>query len=211
MGLSLFVGGGVGMILDVTIEAGNGYNFVLKQGQTMRIIDVEGNQSADTMVWDYENPKDHYSASYTISRQKNIYLTTGTVIYSETGKALLEITDDTTGKHDTLGGCCSAQCNTVRHGRDKEFMHNCRDTFMYQMTKAEGNLNKRDMAPNLNFFMNVELRSNGELYFDDGISGPGKYVEMRALRDVIVIISSCPQVNNPCNAYNPTPLQVLVW
>jgi hypothetical protein len=73
------------------------------------------------------------------------------------------------------------------------------------------NMSKRDITANINFFMNVPVTPDGELSFADGISGAGKYVEMRAEMDVVVLISNCPQLNNPCNAYNPTPVQLLVW
>ena len=72
-------------------------------------------------------------------------------------------------------------------------------------------LTKRDITHNINFFMNVPITQEGGLTFEDGISAPGKYVELKAAMDVIVLISNCPQLNNPCNAYNPTPIEVLVW
>lgn len=124
---------------------------------------------------------------------------------------MLEITADKTGRHDTLGGACSCQSNTVRYAREKLYMHSCRDSFLLQLSmQGEGYL-KRDLAPNINFFMNVPVAKEGGLEFVDGVSAPGNYVEMKAFMDVMVLISNCPQLNNPCNAYHPTPVEVLIW
>jgi len=198
-------------IYNKVISAGDGWIRELMPGQTIRIVDLAGNQAADTMFYDAENPEDHYSAVKTIVEQKNIYLTTGTVLKSEAGKDLLKIVADTCGRHDTLGGACSAQSNTVRYSRDKLYMHNCRDSFMLQIAKTGDKYTKRDLAPNINFFMNVPVTPKGGLEFADGVSGPGCYVEMESLCHSMVLISNCPQLNNPCNAYNPTPIQILIW
>jgi len=198
-------------IYEQTVPAGDGWMHDLLPGQVLRIVDVEGNQAADTLFYDADNPADHYSAAMTIVSQRNIYLTAGSVLRTESGRALLEIVADTCGRHDTLGGSCSAQSNTVRYAHEKLHMHNCRDTFMLQLAKREGGFAKRDLAPNVNFFMNVPVTPEGNLTFADGVSGPGCYVEMKALRRAAVLISNCPQLNNPCNAYNPTPIQVLIW
>jgi urea carboxylase-associated protein 1 len=197
-------------IFNKVVEAGDGWFGIIKKGQIARITDIEGNQAADTLFFDAENPDDHYSAVKTIVNQKNIYLTSGSVLFSESGKSLLKIVADTCGRHDTLGGACSSQSNTVRYAHEKEYMHNCRDTFMLYLSKDE-KYSKCDIAPNINFFMNVPVTPEGKLYFDDGVSGPGCYVEMEALTDVMLLLSNCPQLNNPCNAYNPTPVKILVW
>ncbi|MDU0202686.1 MULTISPECIES: urea amidolyase associated protein UAAP2 [Paenibacillus] len=198
-------------IYSEIIQAGDGWMHALKPGQVLRIVDLEGNQAADTLFYDAENPEDHYSAVATIAGQSNIYLSTGSVLRAESGKELLRIVADTCGRHDTVGGSCSAQSNTVRYSHDKLSMHNCRDTFMLQLAQHDGAYTKRDLAPNINFFMNVPVTAEGGLKFDDGVSGPGCYVEVQSLGSSMVLISNCPQLNNPCNAYNPTPIQVLIW
>jgi hypothetical protein len=198
-------------VYDKIIPAGDGWMYELQPNQIFRIVDLGGNQAADTMFYDADNPQDHYSATATITAQANIFLTTGSVLRAESGKPLLTIVADTCGSHDTLGGACSAQSNTVRYARDIQYMHNCRDTFMLQMANYDDRYQKRDLAPNINFFMNVPVTSEGGLKFADGISAPGYYVEMRAECRVTVLISNCPQLNNPCNAYNPTPIRLLIW
>ena len=194
-------------IYNEVIQAGDGWMHELKAGQSLRILDLEGNQAVDTTFYDLKNPDDHYGAVTTIVMQKKIYLTTGSILRTESGKPLLKITADLTGRHDTLGGACSSQSNTVRYAREKIDMHNCRDSFMLQLALSNSGIAKRDLAPNINFFMNVPVTKEGGLKFDDGVSAPGKYVEMKALEDTMVLISNFPQLNNPCNAYNPTPVR----
>ncbi|WP_169083689.1 urea amidolyase associated protein UAAP2 [Paenibacillus sp. PL91] len=198
-------------IYDEVIAAGDGWMHDLKPGQVLRIVDLDGNQAADTLFYDADHPEDHYSAVATIAGQGNIYLTTGTVLLSESGKEMLKIVADTCGRHDTVGGSCSAQSNTVRYSHDKLHMHNCRDTFMLQLAKRNESYTKRDLAPNINFFMNVPVTADGGLQFADGVSSPGAYVELESLCRTTVLLSNCPQLNNPCNAYNPTPVRLLIW
>ncbi|MCR8631642.1 urea amidolyase associated protein UAAP2 [Paenibacillus radicis (ex Xue et al. 2023)] len=198
-------------VFNEIVNAGDGWMHELQRGQVLRIVDLEGNQAADTLFFDADHPDDHYSAVATIAGQGNVYLTTGSVLRSESGKELLTIVADTCGRHDTLGGACSAQSNTVRYSHDKLPMHSCRDTFMLQMSRYNGGYSKRDLAPNINFFMNVPVTPDGGLRFADGVSAPGCYVEMQSLCRTMVLISNCPQLNNPCNAYNPTPIQLLIW
>ncbi|ATC65316.1 urea carboxylase [Nibricoccus aquaticus] len=194
-----------------TVLAGDYWAHTIRRGQTFRIVDLEGNQAADTLFLDAANPENRYSASDTIRHQGALYLTTGTQLMSTEGDILLTITADTCGRHDTLGGACSRESNTMRYAHEKEFMHACRDSFIRGAQECGCELGKRDITCNINFFMNVPVTPDGQLTFADGLSAPGKYVELRAERDVICIISNCPQLNNPCNAYNPTPIEVLIW
>ena len=200
-------------VLDQICLAGEPWMATVKKGQIFRILDIEGNQAVDTLFYSASNAEERYSAVDTIARQSKIYLDTGSVLYSSEGNAMLTIVADTCGRHDTLGGACSAESNTVRYSLDKRPMHSCRDSFMHALNTCDcaAHLSKRDITGNINFFMNVPVTSGGALSFADGLSGAGKYVEMRAEMDVIVLISNCPQLNNPCNGYNPTPIRLLIW
>lgn len=184
----------------------------VKKGETFRIVDLEGNQAADTLFFNADDPHERYSATDTIREQGNVYLSTGTTLMSDLCRPMLTITADTVGRHDTLGGACATESNTVRYALDKKSMHACRDSYLLAVAENEQyGLSKRDIGHNINFFMNVPVTPDGGLTFADGVSGPGRYVEMRAEMNVIVLISNCPQLNNPCNAYNPTPIEVLIW
>jgi hypothetical protein len=179
-----------------TIAAGEPFLCEVKAGQTLRLLDLEGNQAVDTLFYSAANPRERYDPQRTLRKQNSVYLSTGTVLYSNLGNPLLSIVADTCGRHDTLGGACAQESNSVRYALDKRHMHSCRDNFL-RASLHDGRLNKADIGANINFFMNV--------------SAPGKYVELKAHMDVIVLISNCPQLNNPCNGYNPTPAEVLVW
>lgn len=195
-----------------TVAAGDYYMKVLKAGQTLRILDLEGNQAADTLFYKADDPAERYSAIDTIREQGNVYLTAGTKLLSNEGNVMLEIVADTCGRHDTLGGACATESNTVRYSLDKKCMHACRDSWLLAVAENEHfGMTKRDITHNINFFMNVPITEEGGLTFEDGISGAGKYVELKAAMDVIVLMSNCPQLNNPCNAYNPTPVEMLIW
>lgn len=193
------------------IPAGDYWSRKISAGETLRIVDLEGNQAADTLFYDALNPENRYSASDTILQQQALYLTTGTQLMSTEGDILLTIVADTCGRHDTLGGACSRESNTMRYAFEKESMHACRDSFIRGAQECGCHLGKRDITCNINFFMNVPVTPEGKLTFEDGVSAGGKYVELRAERDVICLISNCPQLNNPCNGYNPTPVEVVVW
>jgi len=199
-------------IFQRRIPAGDYWIHAIKRGQRLRIVDVEGNQAADTLFYNAADPFDRYSAVDTIREQRNVYLTTGSKLLSTSGRVLAEIVADTVGRHDTLGGACATESNTVRYDLEKRTMHACRDSYVLALQENEQwGIGKRDLAHNINFFMNVPVTPDGGLMFADGVSGPGQYVELEAAIDIIVLISNCPQLNNPCNAYNPTPLDVLIW
>lgn len=199
-------------VLRDIVDAGDYYMKVVKAGQTARILDLEGNQAADTLFYNANDPAERYSAIDTIREQGNVYLTAGSKLLSNEGNLMLEIVADTCGRHDTLGGACATESNTVRYAIEKKCMHACRDSWLLAVAEnAQFGMSKRDITHNINFFMNVPITAEGGLTFEDGISAPGKYVEFKAAMDVIVLISNCPQLNNPCNAYNPTPIEVLVW
>ena len=198
-------------VYDFKLLAGDGWMHEIKRGQTFRIVDLEGNQAVDTLFYNAYDMSDRYSAQDTIREQGSIYLTTGTKLISSEGNVLATIVADTCGRHDTLGGACAAESNQVRYAIDKRFMHSCRDTFMLQIARWGRGVTKCDITHNINFFMNVPVTPEGKLSFEDGVSAGGRYVELRAEMDLVCLISNCPQLNNPCNAYNPTPVRLLIW
>ena len=197
--------------LDVVVPAGEPWLGRIAKGETFRIVDLEGNQAVDTLFFNADDVHERYDAALTIRSQASLYLTTGTPLRSTEDRVLLTIVADTCGRHDTLGGACSRESNTVRYGQHTKDMHACRDSFLRAIAHADLPLTKRDINANINFFMNVPVTPDGKLTFEDGVSAGGKYVEMRAEMDVLCLISNCPQLNNPCNAYNPTPVRLLIW
>jgi urea carboxylase-associated protein 1 len=196
------------LVVDAVVPAGDGFVITVRRGGTVRIVDLEGNQAADTLLYDAHDLDNRYSAVDTVREQGSAYLTTGSALLSVDLDVLATITSDTVGRHDTLGGACSQESNVVRYGEHVRHQHACRETFL--RWGAEVGIGARQLTANINFFMNVPLTSDGGLTFAEGLSSPGAHVELRAERDVIVLISNCPQLNNPCNGWNPTPIRVVV-
>ncbi len=182
---------------------------LLRRGQILRLIDLEGCQAVDALFYRADDPSERYCAQTTLRRQNNAYLGQGSVLFSNEGQPLLTLIADSCGRHDTSAGCCSAESNGVRFDREARHMPSCRDNFLLAL--GDHRLGKRDIVSNVNFFMNVPIEPDGALAIVDGVSKPGDYVDLRAEVDVLCVFSNCPQVNNPCNDFNPTPVRVLIW
>jgi uncharacterized protein len=197
--------------LIADVPAGEGFAHELEAGEVLRIVDLHGNQAVDTLFFDALDYTNRYSAVDTLREQGGVYLGLGSRLLALDGEPLVTIVADTCGRHDTLGGACSQESNVVRYGEHTFHMHACRNTFLAEALAWGRGLEKRDLSANVNFFMNVPVTPAGGLEFIDGVSAPGKYVELRADRDTLVLISNCPQLNNPCNAYEPTPVRLLIW
>lgn len=197
------------LIHDETVAARAAWSKVVAAGQTLRIIDLGGNQAVDFLLYDAHDHAHRYSAADTVSAQRNIYLVEGTHLRSNEGASMMEITGTTCAYHDTIGGACSRESNTLRYGHHTAHQHACVDNFLDVGLRA--GLTKRDLVPNVNFFMNVPIGADGTLGIVDGISAPGLRVDLLAHMDVLVLISNCPQINNPCNGFDPTPIQAQVW
>ena len=196
-------------VYDEEIRARQPWSKVIQTGQILRIIDLQGNQAVDTLFYNAHDTSERYSAPDTVVRQGNIFITTGTELMSSDGNVMMTVVGDTCGRHDTVGGACSMESNSVRYGLQKKHLHACVENYLLELSQYE--MNKRDLVSNINFYMNVPVSADGTLEIVDGISESGKYVDLRAEMDVMVLISNCPQINNPCNAYNPTPIRLIVW
>jgi urea carboxylase-associated protein 1 len=200
---------GLGKIAhDVVVPARAPWRYPVRKGQTLRIVDLEGNQSADFLVYNLHDLAERYSAQDTIAAQKNIFLRAGSVLRSNEGAPMMTILATNVAYHDTIGGACSCESNTLRYGHHTKAQHACVENFLDALNKTGGG--KRDIVSNINFFMNVPVEADGALGIVDGISAPGLSVDLRAEMDVLVVLSNCPQINNPCNGFNPTPVRMIV-
>lgn len=204
----IVTGEALALIHDEVIPACAAWSRLVRRGQTLRIFDLAGNQAVDCLFYNAHDTVERYSAPDTIAAQRNIFLVTGTRLMSNEGAPMLTITDSTCAYHDTLGGACSRESNTVRYGHHTAHQHACVDNFLDEGMRR--GLDKRDIVSNINWFMNVRIGDDGTLGIVDGISAPGLSVDVRAEMDVLVLISNCPQINNPCNGFDPTPVRVVV-
>jgi len=195
------------IVEDVIIPAREPWSRVVAQGQMLRLIDLEGMQAVDFLCYNAHDPEDRYCAADTMKIGGGIFLGTGTVLYTDRCRALFTIVADSCGFHDTIGGCCSNEINITRYGAPGQ--RNCRDNFLVELAKH--GLGRKDIVANVNFFMHVPVNEQGGMDMGPSLSKPGDYVDLRAEMDVLAIISNCPQINNPVNDYNPTPIRVVVW
>ncbi|BAM90323.1 hypothetical protein S58_43380 [Bradyrhizobium oligotrophicum S58] len=194
------------LVYGFDIPAERPWSRVLKRGQTLRIIDSEGEQAVDALIYAAADTAERYSAQDTLRVQGSAYLELGTRLISNRGRVMARITADTCGRHDTSAGCCSCESNAVRFGEATRYLHACRENFILELSRH--GLTKRDIVSNLNFFMNVPIEPTGNFTVLDGPSSPGNYVDVTAEMDLLFVISNCPQVNNPCNGFDPTPIRV---
>lgn len=196
------------VVEDSVIPARAPWSRVVAKGEMLRIIDLEGRQAVDFLAYSADDYEDRYAAADTMKiNRTGIFLTTGTVLYTVRCNPLFTIVADTCGCHDTIGGCCSAELNRFRYGKENE--PGCRENFLSEL--ARYGMGPKDIVANVNFFMHVPVGPDGDMDMGPGISKPGDHVDLWAEMDVLAVISNCPQINNPVNDYNPTPVRVIVW
>ncbi|MGV9822350.1 urea amidolyase associated protein UAAP2 [Nocardia xishanensis] len=196
------------VVLDETVPARAPWSAIVRAGEQLEIIDLHGNQAVDCLLYSAADTADRYSAQATVTAQRNIFLTTGSVLLTEAGTALMTVLADEVGNHDTIAGACSQESNTLRYGHHTRHQHACVENFLAEAMKW--GLGKRDLVSNINWFMNVPVEPDGTLGIVDGLSAPGKKVTLRAEIDTLVLVSNCPQINNPCNGFDPTPVRMVV-
>ncbi|MEO3940774.1 urea amidolyase associated protein UAAP2 [Paenarthrobacter nicotinovorans] len=196
------------VILDELVEARGPWSAVVAAGDVLTIVDLDGNQAVDCILYAAKDTSTRYSAAVTIATQGSIFLTNGSVLRADSGQELMTVVADEVGIHDTIGGACSQESNTLRYGQHTHEQHACVENFLIEGAKWD--LGKKDLVSNINWFMNVPVDPDGALGIVDGLSAPGKRVALRAEVDTLVLVSNCPQINNPCNGFNPTPVRMIV-
>jgi len=196
------------VVLDEYVEARGPWSAVVAAGDVLTIVDLEGNQAVDCLLYAADDTEVRYSAAVTVAAQRSIVLTTGSVLRSDAGVPLMTVVADEVGVHDTIGGACSQESNSLRYGQHTREQHACVENFLIEGSRW--GLGKRDLVSNINWFMNVPVDPDGALGIVDGLSAPGKRVALRAEVDTLVLVSNCPQINNPCNGFNPTPVRMIV-
>jgi hypothetical protein len=195
-------------LLDVEVPARAAFSALIGPGETLSIIDLGGNQAVDFLLYNAADTAKRYSAAATIAAQHNIFLTTGSVLRTGEGAPLMTVVADTCGRHDTIGGACSKESNSLRYGQHTRYQHACVENFLSE--GAKWGLGKRDLVGNINWYMNVPVEADGTLGIVDGISAPGMEIRLRAETEVLVLVSNCPQINNPCNGFKPTAVRMIV-
>ncbi|HEY4069743.1 MAG TPA: DUF1989 domain-containing protein [Burkholderiaceae bacterium] len=194
------------VVHDEVLEPGP-WTRKIPAGHHLRIVDLEGQQAVDFLCYDLHDTQNRYNAANTIKGARSVYLGAGVRLYSDRGDVLMTIEEDSVGHHDTIAGACSTEFNHRRYGI--QGTPSCRCNFIAAL--ARHGLSARDIPANINFFMNVPVRADGSTEIEEGLSTPGDFVDLRAERDTLVVISNCPQRFNPCSGWNPTPVRLLEW
>lgn len=184
-----------------------GTAFTIRAGQVCRVVDLEGKQVADVICFNLHDLVDKLSPENTQALNGTLFLTTGHHLYSTKATRLATITADTCGVHDLISGSCSEQTNAFRYG--VRGTPNCRSNFE-RVLKPYG-VPPAEIPYSFNVFMNTPIAADGTTGIQEPTSKPGDYLDLRANVDLLIAISNCPQERNPCNAFKPTPLGVVVY
>ena len=193
------------VIADLIVPPGESWSGVVRNGETFRIVDAEGQQAVDFICFNATDSAESYDSTVTIRICSRPFLNKGDVLYSNKARPMFTIVDDNVGHHDTVCGCCSAEINFLRYGvKDTP---SCRTNFLRELNR--NGLDSTHLVPNINFFMNIVFDAQGNISFQPPYSEAGDYVDLKAQMDALVVISNCPQVLNPANNFNPTPVRLM--
>lgn len=198
------------IVRDDHVPTGKPWDGIVRKGQVLRIVDLEGRQGVDFLCYSAADPQERYHMPNTLKAARTLKLGKDHVLYSDVARPMFTIVGDSVGGHDTIGGCCSAPSNQMLYG--VKDCPGCRENFL----AALGNhgLGRKDIVANINFFCDVPVTDDRKLadtVFVPSRSRAGDYVDLRAEMDAIAVVSNCPQVNNPCNEGQPTPIRIAIW
>ena len=191
---------------DEAIPGGAYWSRTIKRGTTLRLVAPEGSRGVAFLCYNADNTIERYNAADTAKIQFNAFLKKGMLLYSDMGRVLFSITEDTCGLHDTLGGCSNLATNS-KYGEGD--FKNSRDNFLLALIKR--NLGKKDIMPNLNLFTRISVDPNGNLSWAEKTAQPGDFIDLRAEMNVLVVLSNCPHPLDPSPTYDAKPIRAIVW
>ena len=202
------------MLWEDDIRGGSAWAHILKRGTRLRITDVEGSANVGAIFLNAEIPSERYNMPDTLKAQHTAHLTKGFVLYSDMGRVLCSITEDSCGWHDPLCGHLTAEASKAKYGERpysiarNDFYRNSRDNFLIELEKY--GLTVRDLPANVNFFSKVVVKESGELDYVSNRSQAGSFVELRAEMNVLVILDTCQHPLDPNPEYSPRPVHVAI-
>lgn len=198
------------VVLTERLRGGQTWSRVLRRGQRLALTDLEGGAAVAALFYNADDPSERYNMPDTLKAQHIARLTAGFVLYSDMGRVLCSITSDTLGWHDTITGHGTRAQSDARYGQGSyqelrnDWHQNTRDNFLVELGKYD--LGKRDLGPNVNFFVKVAAGLDGKLSWVPGHSKPGSSVELRAELNTLVILSNTPHPLDPRSVYAPPPV-----
>jgi uncharacterized protein len=195
------------ILSDEKLPGGAYWHAIIKRGKTLRITDLEGSTGVSLIAYNADSPIERYNTADTSKIQFNILLKKGMVMYSDMGRVLFSITEDTSNGHDIICGCSNAKSNAAKYGEGD--YNNSRNNFLKALGKR--GLTRKDLMPNVNLFSRVAVQPNGDLTYVTSPEKPGSFVDLRAEMNVLVVLSNCPHVLHPDRVYAPKPIQLTIW
>jgi len=202
------------VLWEETIQPGASWSHVLKRGTALRLTDLEGGANVGGMFYNFECPTERYNMPDTLKAQHVARLTKGFVLYTDMGRILLSVTNDSVGWHDPIGGTSNRKIVEAKYGfsnyqQDRNGYHkNGRDSFLVELGKW--GLGPRDLVSNVNFFSRVDVSDDGTMSFLPGNSKAGDSIDLRAEMNVLVILNTCQHPLDPCPKYQPRPVRVSI-
>ena len=214
MGIDFDNGQDTGAVHREILPGARNWSFILRRGYLLRLTDPRGGANFSALFYNATEKLERYNMADTLKAQHTARLTRGHVCYSDMGRILVSIVEDTCGWHDPIGGVSDAALVEARYGAARyqeqrnAFHRNGRELFLIELGKW--GLGRRDLVPCVNFFSKVTVDASGGMHLAPASSSAGDYVDLRAEKDVIVVISNCPQEHNPCSGCRPTPIRLIV-
>ena len=203
------------MLWEELVAAGSHWSGLLRRGTTMRVMDVAGGGNIAMLLYNYDDRLERYNMPDTLKAQHTAYLTRGCVCYSDMGRVLCSITDDTCGWHDTLCGVTHADEVSEKFGAGRfqekrnAYYKNGYESLLVELGKY--GLGKRDLMANVNLFSKVTATDSGELQFHSGFSKPGAYIDLRFEMNTLVVLASCQHPLDPDTTYAPREARLTAW
>jgi urea carboxylase-associated protein 2 len=202
------------ILWEETVEPGAAWSHVLKRGTALRLTDIEGGANVGALFYNFECLVERLNLPDTLKAQHIARLTKGCVLYSDMGRILCSITEDSVGWHDPLGGCSHGKALAAKYGEAAYqehrnlFYKNGFDSFVIELEKW--GLGARDLVPNVNLFSKIVVDQWGGMQFRERNSMPRSVVELRAEMNVLVILNTCPHPLDPSPRYNPRPVRLSI-
>lgn len=195
------------VIFAETVPGGWYANYRLKAGERLRLVNTDGSAAVALLAWNGADTSERINHADSIKIQWTAALGKGRVIFSDMGRVLLSIVEDSSGAHDVLAGGLNAAGVTRKFGDDPTY-RNTRTNMV--LAAGKFGLDSRDIPPIATFFAPVTVSEDGGLGWSDGVRKPGDFVELRAEMDLLIAISNCPHPLDPALAYAPGPVDVAV-
>jgi urea carboxylase-associated protein 2 len=188
------------------LRGGQMWSHVLRRGQRLRLIDVEGGASVAALFYNADETSERFNMPDTLKAQHIARITAGCVLYSDMGRVLCSVVEDSLGWHDTITGHGrgTGEISSSYQKLRNDFHRNTRDNFLIELGKYD--LGKRDVVANVNFFVKVATELDGRLSWVAQHSRPGAHVVLRAELNTLVVLSNTPHPLDPSPVYAPQPV-----